>query len=260
MKINVLCVGDIVGQPGRELLCAKLPGLIDAHSIDCVIANAENVAAGSGITPRIYKTLIDGGVNLITLGDHAFKKRDILPTLDQNSNILRPANISSLASGKGWAVYHCAKGVSVALLVLVGRVFMNPADCPFACVDSLISKLKTQAEILIVEVHAEATSEKGALGHYLDGKASLVFGTHTHIQTADEKILPGGTGFISDIGMTGSHHSVLGRKIESVIKGMRTQLPYPYEVSDEDSRISGIIATIDTHTKKCEKITRLQTR
>lgn len=260
MKVNVLCIGDVVGQPGRELLTARLPGLIDAHGIDCTIVNAENCAAGSGITPRHYRMLIDAGVDVITLGDHAFKKRDILSTLDQNANIIRPANISPLAAGKGFTTFHCSKGVVIGIAVLMGRVFMNPADCPFACFDSLVSKLKSQADILIVEVHAEATSEKAALGYYLDGKTSLVYGTHTHVPTADEKILPQGTGFITDIGMTGSHYSVLGRKVDNVVKAMRTQLPYPYEVGDADSRISGIITTIDSNTKKCEKITRIQVK
>ena len=260
MKINVLCIGDIVGQGGRELLIARLPGLIAAHGIDCVIANGENCAAGSGITPRHHRMLIDAGVNIITLGDHAFKKRDILAVLEQNADIIRPANISPLANGKGFTTFHTSKGVVIAAVVLMGRVFMNPADCPFACMDSLISKLKSQADVIIVEVHAEATSEKAALGYYLDGKAALVYGTHTHVQTADEQILPCGTGFISDIGMTGSHHSILGRKIENVVKAMRTQLPYPYEVADEDNRISGIITTIDSITKKCEKITRIQVK
>jgi 2',3'-cyclic-nucleotide 2'-phosphodiesterase len=258
MKLNILCIGDVVGKGGRELLVAKLPQMVDAHSIDCVIVNAENSAAGSGLTPRHHAMLIEAGVNVITLGDHAFKKRDILTTLDQNSNVIRPANISPLAAGKGFTLYKCSKGAVIGVAVVMGRVFMNPADCPFACMDNVIAKLKSQADIIITEVHAEATSEKAALGYHLDGKASLVYGTHTHVQTADEKILPQGTGFITDIGMTGSHYSVLGRKVENVVKAMRTQLPYPYEVSDIDCRISGIIATIDSITKKCESITRIQ--
>ncbi|MFI4911303.1 MAG: TIGR00282 family metallophosphoesterase [Sedimentisphaeraceae bacterium JB056] len=260
MKINVLCIGDVVGKAGRDLLISKLPSMVEAHGIDCVIVNAENSAAGSGITPKHYRALIDSGVHIITLGDHAFRKRDILSTLDQNSNIIRPANISQLASGKGFTAYQCSKGTVIGVVVLMGRVFMNPADCPFSCIDNIISKVKSQSDIIIIEVHAEATSEKAALGYYLDGKASLVYGTHTHVQTADEKILPLGTGFITDIGMTGSHYSILGRKVENVVKAMRTQLPYPYEVNDEDCRITGIISTIDSNTKKCEKITRIQVK
>jgi metallophosphoesterase (TIGR00282 family) len=260
MKVNILCIGDVVGKGGRDLLISRLPSITEAHGIDCVIVNAENSAAGSGITPKHHRMLIDAGVNVITLGDHAFKKRDILSTLDQNSDMIRPANISPLAAGKGFTTYHSSKGVTIGVAVVMGRVFMNPADCPFACMDTILTKMRSQAEIVVVEVHAEATSEKAALGYYLDGKASLVYGTHTHVQTADEKILPQGTGFITDIGMTGSHYSVLGRKVENVVKAMRTQLPYPYEVSDEDCRISGIISTIDSHSKKCEKITRIQVK
>ncbi len=258
MKINILCIGDIVGRAGRELVIDKLPSITEAHGIDCVIADAENSAAGSGITPKHYKSLIDAGVNIITLGDHAFKRREIISTLEQNHDILRPANISRLAVGSGAAVYRCGKGAAIGVLVLMGRVFMNPADCPFACCDEMLVKLKSQSDVIIVEVHAEATSEKAALAHYLDGKVSVVYGTHTHVQTADERILPNGTGFITDIGMTGSHHSILGRQIENVVKAMRTQLPYPYNVAEQDSRITGIIATLDTITKKCEKISRIQ--
>ena len=260
MKLNILCTGDIVGKAGRELLIEKLGAIKEAHGIDCVIANAENSAAGSGITPKHYRSIIDAGANILTLRDHAFRKRDIITTLEQNPDIIRPANISPLAAGSGAALYRCNKGAVIGVIVLMGRVFMNPADCPFACADSLIAKLKSQADVIIVEIHAEATSEKAALAHHLDGKVALVYGTHTHVQTADERVLPLGTGFITDIGMTGAHHSILGRKVENVVKAMRTQLPYPYDVAEEDSRISGIITTIDTHTKKCEKITRIQVR
>lgn len=258
MKINVLCIGDIVGRPGRHILSQMLDGAVREHSIDCVIANAENAAGGSGITPQIYEKLCRYGINLITLGDHVYRKKDIIPTLETSDNIVRPANLSPAAAGKEYAVYHTAKGVRVAVVTLIGRVFMKPADCPYAKMDSLLGKLKSEAEIVIVEMHAEATSEKIAMGNYLDGKVGCVFGTHTHVMTADERILPKGTAYITDIGMTGAHDSVLGRDTESVIKSFRTQMPFPFSIATKDVRISGIIATIDSNSKHAEKITRIQ--
>lgn len=257
LKLNILCIGDIVGRPGRDALEALLPGLKSAHSIDCVIANAENSAAGSGITPKLYDAVKAAGVNIITLGDHAFKKRDAVAVLEQNRDIIRPANMSESAPGSGLAVYECAKGVRIAVITLLGRVFMMPSNCPFEQCDKLIGKAKNAADVVIVEVHGEATSEKAALAYYLDGKVSLVFGTHTHVQTADERILPGGTGFITDIGMTGPHHSIIGRDITTVIRSMRTQLHFPYEVALQDVRLGGICAVLDTSTGKTCSITRI---
>ena len=260
MKINVLCIGDIVGRPGRHVLSQMLGNIVTEHSIDCVIANAENAAGGSGLTPQIYEKLCRYGVNLITLGDHVYRKKDIIPTLETADNIVRPANLSPNAAGRDYAVYHTAKGVRVAVVTLIGRVFMKPADCPYAKIDSLLGKLKSEAEIVVVEMHAEATSEKIAMGSYLDGKVGCVFGTHTHVMTADERIGPKGTACITDIGMTGAHDSVLGRDTESVIKSFRTQMPFPFGVATKDVRISGIIVTIDSNSRHAEKITRLQVR
>ena len=258
MKINVLCIGDIVGRPGRLALADELGKICEAHSIDCVIANAENSAGGSGITSKIYGKIINYGVNIITLGDHVYRKKDIVPILETCSNIAKPANLSATAAGKEYAIYTTAKGVTIAAVSLLGRVFMKPANCPFHKIDDLLPKLKREADVIIVEVHAEATSEKAALGYYLDGSVSLIYGTHTHVATADEQILPKGSGFITDIGMTGSHHSVLGRKIDNVVKSMKTQMPYPFEVANEAVRISGIIATIDSNSKRTESIKRVQ--
>ncbi|NLH42776.1 MAG: YmdB family metallophosphoesterase, partial [Planctomycetes bacterium] len=187
MKLNILCIGDIVGRPGRRALADKLKSLIAERSIDCVIANAENAAGGSGLTPQIYEKLLRYGVNIITLGDHAFRKRDIIETLERADNIARPANFSEQAAGRGTAVYKTAKGPTVGVVNLIGRLFMKPADCPYAAADKLIPRLRQQAEIIIVEMHAEATSEKMAMGYHVDGRASGCFGTHTHIATADER-------------------------------------------------------------------------
>lgn len=258
MKVNILCIGDIVGRPGRVVLSQKLFEIVKNRQIDCVIANAENAAGGSGLTPQIHEKLGRYGVNLITLGDHTYRKKDIIPTLESAENIVRPANMSVSAAGKDFAVYHTAKGVSVAVVALIGRVFMKPADCPYAKIDSLLGKINQHAEIIVVDMHAEATSEKVAMGRYLDGKVSCVFGTHTHIMTADERILPKGTAYITDVGMTGGHDSVLGRRTESVIKAFRTQMPCPFEIATSDVRISAIAVTIDSNTRSAENIERIQ--
>ena len=218
MKLHILCIGDIVGRPGRRILSEKLKDLITQRNIDCVIANAENAAGGSGLTPQIYDKLLKYGVNLITLGDHTYRKKEIIPVLENNSNIVRPANLSELAAGKGFAVFQTAKGASITVVSLIGRIFMKPADCPYNTIDKILAKLGSSRDIVFVDFHAEATSEKVALGYFLDGRVSCVFGTHTHVQTADERILPKGTAFITDIGMTGSHNSIIVRNIIYHIK------------------------------------------
>lgn len=258
LKIKVLCIGDIVGRPGRHVLSQKLALLIKERKIDCVIANAENAAGGSGLTPQIYEKLMRYGVNLVTLGDHAYRKREIISVLESQKNIVRPANLSPYSAGKDFAIYETSSGVRIAVVALIGRIFLKPADCPYAKIDSVLSRLNHEADIVFVDMHAEATSEKVAMGYYLDGKVSCVFGTHTHVMTADEKILPEGTAYITDIGMTGSHDSVLGRKKEYVIKSFRTQMPYSFEVATDDVRISGIEVLVDSRTKKAEKIDRIQ--
>lgn len=258
MKLNILCIGDIVGRPGRRILAEKLKALIEERSIDCVIANAENAAGGSGLTPQIYDKLLRYGVNIVTLGDHAFRKRDIIETLEQSDNIARPANLSEHAAGKGIALYKTGKGPTVGVLVLIGRLFMKPADCPYNAADKWLPKLRQQAEIIVVDFHAEATSEKVAMGYHVDGRTSLCFGTHTHVVTADERILPKGTAYITDIGMTGAHDSVLGRKTSSVLKSFRTQMPVPFEIATGDVKINAILVTVDSHTGKAEHIERLR--
>jgi metallophosphoesterase (TIGR00282 family) len=258
VKLNILCIGDIVGRPGRRVMAQKLAGLVRDMQIDCVIANAENSAGGSGVTPQIYDKLLKYGVHMVTLGDHAYRKKDIIPVLEGNTNIARPANLSPGAAGKEFALYRTSKGPTVAVVPLIGRVFMKPADCPYAKIDSLLPRISQQAEIVLVEMHAEATSEKVAMGYYLDGKVGCVYGTHTHIVTADEHILPKKTAYITDIGMTGSHDSVLGRKSECVIRAFRTQMPYPFEIATGDVRMSAIVVTIDSHTKTAERIERVQ--
>jgi len=258
MKLNILCIGDIVGRPGRRVLADKLKELVEKREIDCVIANAENAAGGSGLTPQIYNKLLRYGVNLITLGDHTYRKKEIVETLETAGNIARPANWSELAAGKTVALYKTGKGPTVAAIPLIGRLFMKPAECPYNGVDKLLPKVQQQAEIIFVDFHAEATSEKIAMGYHLDGRVSCVFGTHTHVATADERILPKGTAYITDIGMTGAHDSVIGRGAESVLKSFRTRMPVPFEVATGDVKINGILVTVDSNTQKAEHIERIR--
>ena len=258
MKLNILCIGDIVGRPGRRILADKLNPLVKELSVDCVIANAENAAGGSGLTPQIYAKLLRYGVNLITLGDHTYRKRDIIQTLETADNIVRPANLSEQAAGRGVAVYKTGKGPTVAVVALIGRLFMKPADCPYNAIDKILPRLQQQADIIFVDFHAEATSEKLAMGYHLDGRVSCCFGTHTHVVTADEAILPKGTAYITDIGMTGPANSVLGRGTESVLKSFRTQMPVPFEIASGDVKMNAILVTVDSSSKKAEYIKRIK--
>jgi metallophosphoesterase (TIGR00282 family) len=258
MKLNIFCIGDIVGRPGRRIIADKLKRLVKELNIDCVIANAENAAGGSGLTPQIYNKLLRYGVNLITLGDHTYRKRDIVKTLEVADNIARPANLSEFAAGRGVGVYKTNKGPTVGVVSLIGRLFMKPADCPYNAVDRILPQLQQQADIIIVDFHAEATSEKVAMGHYLDGRVSCCFGTHTHIVTADERILPKGTAYITDVGMTGSHDSVLGRGSESVLKAFRTQMPVPFEIATGDVKMDAILVAVDGSSKQAERIERIK--
>ena len=258
MKLNVLCIGDIVGRPGRRIVAEKLKPLVKELNIDCVIANAENAAGGSGLTPQIYNKLLRYGVNLVTLGDHTFRKREIVKTLEVADNIARPTNLSEFAAGRGVGLYKTGKGPTVGVVSLIGRLFMRPADCPYNAVDRILPSLQQQADIIFVDFHAEATSEKVAMGYHLDGRVSCCFGTHTHIVTADEKILPKGTAYITDIGMTGSHDSVLGRGTENVLKSFRTRMPVPFEIATGDVKMDAILVTVDSSTKQAERIERIK--
>ena len=258
MKLNILCIGDIVGRPGRRIVAEKLKPLVEELGVDCVIANAENAAGGSGLTPQIHNKLARYGVNLVTLGDHTYRKRAIIETLETAENIARPANLSEYAAGRDFALYKTNKGPIVAVIALIGRMFMKPADCPYSAVDKILPQLTQKADIVFVDFHAEATSEKIAMGYHLDGRVSCCFGTHTHVVTADERILPKGTAYITDIGMTGPHNSVLGRGPESVLKSFRTGMPFSFEIATGDVKISAILVTVDSNTKHAERIERIK--
>lgn len=257
MKIKILVIGDIVGRPGRDFLKDKLSELLRQKEISFCVANAENTAGGSGITPEITEELLSYGINVLTSGDHIWKRKEIIPILDANPRLLRPANYSSEAAGKGFNIFDTAQGHSIAVINLVGRTFMPPVNCPFHAVDEILSEVSTKTNLILVDFHAEATSDKVAMGWHLDGKVGFLFGTHTHIQTADERILPGGTAYITDLGMTGPYDSVLGRKIEKVLSVFITGVPTHFDVAEDDVRLCGALVTLDTSSGKALSIERI---
>jgi 2',3'-cyclic-nucleotide 2'-phosphodiesterase len=261
MQIKLLCIGDIVGRPGRQMMADHLPALIRQRQIDGVIANGENTSGGSGLTVQAYDKLIKCGVNMITMGDHVYRKREIIETMQNSGQIVRPANLSSQAPGPEWSQFTTASGVTVAVFSLMGRMYMQmPSDNPFQAANRVLGKIPSDVKVIILDMHAEATSEKVAMGWMLDGRVSLVFGTHTHIPTADETILPQGTAYISDLGMTGPHKSVLGRNIEPVLKSLLTQMPYAYSIATDDLRLNAVLVTIDSITGKAQAIERICVR
>ena len=258
--MNILAIGDIVGRPGRQAVHQLLPELVRDRDVDLVVANAENVAGGSGITPNLFGKLRSYGVDVMTLGDHAFKRAEIAETLATSTRLLRPANLSPRAPGRAYAVVPTRSGRKVAVLAVIGRVYMTqmPADSPFDAADAALAKIGKGADAVVVDLHCEATSESIALGYHLDGRAGLCFGTHTHTPTADARVLPGGTGYITDVGMTGPYDSVLGRKKEAVLQAMTTNLPAPFDVATSDVRLCGVLAGIDPDTGRCEAIERIE--
>lgn len=258
MQLNILTIGDIVGQPGRKILEKKLKDFIKEQNIDFCIANAENAAGGSGLTVNIAKKLFSYGVDAITMGDHVWKRKEIYDLLQSDQRLLRPANYSPLAHGRGYVAIETKEGFFIGIINLLGRVFMKPVDCPFRAADAAIEELSKLTNIIIVDMHAEATSEKIAMGWYLDGRVSAVVGTHTHVQTSDEKILPKGTGYITDLGMTGPHESILGRNVDRVLKSIVTQVPTRYDIAENDLHIEGVVITVNKETGKAEGIKRVR--
>lgn len=257
MRLKILAIGDIVGGPGREIIKQKLPGLLKKERIHFCIANGENTAGGSGITPALTAELLACGINCLTTGDHIYKRKEIIPYIGTQPNLLRPANYSPEAAGNGYGLYTLTNGIKIGVINLQGRVFMPPSDCPFHTVDRIIKQLQAETKIIIIDIHAEATSEKIALGWHLDGQVSLIFGTHTHIQTADERVLPNGTAYITDVGMTGPYTSVLGRRSDQVLSAFINQMPTQFEVAKDDVRLAGALVTIDSKTGKALNIKRV---
>lgn len=256
--MKILFIGDIVGRPGRQLVREALPRLVDQHVIDLVVANAENAAAGFGLTPDVVNELLNLGIDVLTTGNHVWDKRDGLVSLDQEPALLRPANYPPGTPGRGVGVFQTPAGLSVAVVNLQGRVFMAGLDCPFRKADAILAELGSERRIILVDFHAEATSEKGALGAYLDGRVTAVIGTHTHVQTADERVLPGGTAFISDAGMTGARDSVIGIRKELSIQRFLTQMPVRYEIAKKDPMLCAVVVDVDETTGKARQIERVK--
>jgi len=259
MDLTLLCIGDIVGPAGRRVVREGLEDLVPRRGIDCVIANAENVAGGSGLTAALYEKLLHYGIHLITLGDHLYRRGDIIPVLETADNIVRPANLPAAAPGKESAIYETASGHRVAVVSLLGRMYMKPpANCPFAAADRVLAALPKDVRMIVVDMHAEATSEKVAMGWHLDGRVSILFGTHTHVPTADECILPRGTAYITDVGMTGPYDSVLGRIKERVLRTLISSVPTKFDVATGDPRLCGIIVRLDAATGRARGIERIR--
>ncbi|HUF47875.1 MAG TPA: TIGR00282 family metallophosphoesterase [Vicinamibacterales bacterium] len=254
---RLLFIGDVVGRPGRNLIRRGLAPLVAHRQIDLVIANVENAAAGFGVTPDIADELLAAGVQVMTGGNHIWDKKEILPYIGEQSRLLRPANFPDGAPGRGRCVVRTASGVAVAVINAMGRVFMTAIDDPFRVVVNEIEAVRAEASIVFVDFHAEATSEKVAMGWHLDGRATAVVGTHTHVQTADERVLPRGTAYITDVGMTGAHDSVIGVERAPVLARFLTGLPQRFETASENPRLHGVIVEADEDTGRARSIERV---
>ncbi len=257
--MNILCVGDIVGKPGRHALEGLLDEIKAEFAIDFTIVNAENSAGGSGITPKLAKQFFEKGCDVLTMGDHVWDQKELEEYLNEEDRIVRPANFPKGAPGKGWCIKTTSSGVKVGVINMMGRVFMRyNLECPFREMDAIIEEIRKETPNIIVDMHAEATSEKVAMGHYVAGRVSGIFGTHTHIQTADEKVLSGGTAYITDLGMTGPYDSVIGQNKENIIRRFLTSLPLRFQVAEGDVRLNGAVIDVDEKTGKARSIARLQ--
>ncbi len=258
--MRILFLGDIVGPPGVDLVKTALPGLRAREAIDCVVANAENASAGSGMTPRTYRQLRQAGIDLVTMGDHVYKKLEVVSVLQSDDRICKPANFPPEAPGRPFVRVELAGGLSVAAFCLLGRTYMRPVDCPFKAADAVLAQLAElggPTNIIVVDVHAEATADKYLLAHYLKGRVTAVLGTHTHVATADEQILPGGTAFQCDVGMCGPYDSILGRRIDRVLLTTTTFVPSAFDVATGDVRLAGALVEIDASTGRATAIRRI---
>jgi len=256
--MKVLFIGDIIGRAGRRAVKELTPGLVIEHAIDLVIANGENAAGGFGINPKCAKELYDCGVDLITTGNHIWDKKEIIPFLEEDHPIIRPGNYPPGSPGNSRYLLETAGGERLTVINASGRVFMDSLDCPFRFLDSELEKVKKESPVILVDFHAEATSEKNAMGKYLDGRVSAIVGTHTHVQTADEKVMAGGTGYITDVGMTGATDSVIGMKADSPISKFLTGLPRSFEPAKGDIELQGVALHIDSEIGKCISIERVK--
>lgn len=254
--MRILFVGDVVGSPGRDMINTYLPKLQKKYKAHVTIINGENAAAGKGITEKIYRSFLEVGANAVTLGNHTWDNKEIFEFIDEAKYLVRPANFPEQTPGKGYVILNL-NGVEVGIINLQGRTFLAPLDCPFKKADELINEIQKRTNIIFVDFHAEATSEKQAMGWYLDGKVTAVVGTHTHVQTADNRILPNGTAYITDVGMTGPYDGILGIDRDSVLKRFLTNLPVRFEVTKGREQLSAVIIDADPKTGKAQKIERI---
>ena len=255
--IKVFFIGDIIGRSGRSAVKELLPDLLEKHTIDFVIANGENAAGGFGITPAIAEELLSIDIDVLTSGNHIWDKKEIIDYIRDKKWLLRPANYPEGAPGFGWSVFKTKSNIKIGILNLCGRVFMDSLDCPFTVGSKAVKEITQQTPVIIVDMHAETTSEKAAMGWFMDGKVSAVIGTHTHVQTADERILPQGTASVTDAGMTGAMNSVIGMQKEIVLERFLTQMPRKFEVATKDIVMQGVVISIESKTGKATTIERV---
>jgi metallophosphoesterase (TIGR00282 family) len=258
--MKVIIIGDIVGKPGRKVLTATLKKLKEQHETEFVVANIENAAEGAGLVPKVGDEILAAGVDVMTSGNHIFDKKEVIQYIENQPRLLRPANYAPDAPGRGLWLGSTDSGTQVAVINVQGRIFMPPSDCPFRAADRLLAEIGNRASVIIVDHHAEATSEKLAMGRYLDGRVSVVVGTHTHVQTADEQVMPGGTAYITDLGMTGPYDSVIGVQAQLVITRFVRGLPLRYQTASENPQLHGVVVEIDERTGKSVSIARLQVK
>jgi metallophosphoesterase (TIGR00282 family) len=255
--MKILFIGDIVGSPGRKIVHDRLADILAQRQIDLCIANGENAASGFGITPRLTEELLATGIEVLTGGNHIWDRKEILDYIPHEPRLIRPANFPNGSPGSGLFTGHTKNGVPYAVLDLQGRTFMIPIDDPFRTGDRELAKIPPDVKVIIVDMHAEATSEKQAMGWYLDGKVSLVVGTHTHVATADERVLPGGTAYITDVGMTGPHDSIIGMEKQGIIQRFLDGMPAKFAVAEADVRMNTVLLDVDESTGRARSIERL---
>ncbi|HOQ08882.1 MAG TPA: TIGR00282 family metallophosphoesterase [Syntrophomonadaceae bacterium] len=257
--MNLLVIGDIVGRPGRQAIREFLPDLVRQYNIEFIIANAENASGGRGLTREVMQELLGAGIDVLTMGNHVWDNKEIFSFIDDEPRLIRPANYPQPCPGQGYHVYQAGFNMKIAVINVSGRVYMPALDCPFRTVEQIISSLP-EVDCIIIDFHAEATSEKQAFAYYFDGRATAVLGTHTHIQTADERILPGGTAYITDLGMTGPIESVLGMDRHAVIEKFLSQRPVRLEVAKGPSQLQGVVLELDEKTHRVTQIKRISCR
>ena len=258
VHLNILFVGDIYGKPGRRAAADLIPRLREIHRIDFCIANGENAAGGFGITENIAKKLFAYGADVVTTGNHVWDRKDAIPYIFGSNRVLRPANFPERVGGAGYGVFNASNGATIGVVCMQGRVNMLDLDCPFRVGRDIVDRLRQQTQVIVVDFHAEASSEKIAYGWFMDGRASAVLGTHTHVQTADERILPGGTAYVSDAGMTGPHDSVIGARKEAVIKRFLDRMPVRFEPAEDDIKLCGVVVEVNDETGRATRIERLR--